>query len=564
MKNNTYRLKIFLFCFLCISPSSVFSQKPLEHPIFEAMSLELKRSMKELKLENFAAPYFLSYQLLDSTDTTISAKNGAIAFVQIQHNRYFYVDLRYGNYEKDNTGENYRGVFEGASLDDNVESLRHALWLMTDQAYKQAVKVYLEKQGKKISEVEKEEPPDFSKEKSHQSVVQIVPGDSSLDSYKEILKNISGEFKQYKEILDSGITLRKVHRKIYFLNSEGTKLLYPGAGSSFHMVLWAKAMTEDGMNLEVSRTSSFRSIEKAPSQDHLKKLVQECVNQLLKLRVAKIADPYTAPALLDGESTGVLFHEALGHRLEGERQRDEDEGQTFKGQIGKEIIPSFLSVEDDPTLLELEGEDLNGFYEFDDEGIRAQKVGLVEKGVLKNYLLSRRPLKDFYHSNGHGRAQFGRDPIGRMSNLIVKSSSEFPLEVLKNMLLEECRKQKKPYGFLIKRIRSGDTFTGRGRYQAFRGTPEEVYLVDAQTGEETLVRGVEIVGTPLITINKILATSNQYKINNAFCGAESGLVPVSTVAPYSLVQEVELQRLPEEKSRPPILSPPFFSKGAAQ
>ena len=565
--NNSFParfLKFFLFFLFNFFPSFVFTQKPLEHPVFEAMSLELKRSMKQLKLENFFTPYFLSYQLLDSTDTTINARNGAITFDQTQHARYFYVELRYGNYEKDNTGESYRGVFEGAALEDNLESLRHALWLMTDQAYKQAVKAYLEKQGKKISEVQKEDLPDFSKEKPHHTVVRMAEDDFPLESYKEILKNISAEFKKYKEILDSGITLRKVHRKNYLLNSEGTRLLHPGAGNSFQLYLWAKTMTEDGMNLEVTRPFSFRSKEKGPSQEFLMKKAQEIVDQLLKLRVAKITDPYTAPALLDGESTGVLFHEALGHRLEGERQRDEDEGQTFKGQIGKEIIPSFLSVEDDPTLMELEGEDLNGFYEFDDEGIRAQRVVLVEKGILKNYLLSRRPIKDFYHSNGHGRAQFGRDPIGRMSNLIVKSSLTYPLDSLKNMLLEECRKQKKPYGFLIKRIRSGDTFTGRGRYQAFRGTPEAVYLVDAQTGAETLVRGVEIVGTPLITVNRILATSDFFQINNAFCGAESGLVPVSTIAPYSLVQEVELQRLPEEKSRPPILSPPFFSKGAEQ
>ncbi len=190
----------------------------------------------------------------------------------------------------------------------------------------------------------------------------------------------------------------------------------------------------------------------------------------------------------------------------------------------------------------------------------AQKVLLIQDGVLKNYLMSRRPISGFIQSNGHGRAQFGRDPIGRMSNLFVKSSKEVEREELKKLLLEECKKQNKPYGLIIRRTRSGDTSTGRGRYQAFRGTPEEVRLVDAKTGEETLVRGVEVVGTPLITINKIIATGKEYEPLNAYCVAESGTVPVSAVAPWCLVKEVELQRVREDKQRPPILPPPLYEK----
>ncbi|MBI3012446.1 MAG: TldD/PmbA family protein, partial [Elusimicrobia bacterium] len=449
---------------------------------------------------------------------------------------------------------------ESIAVEDDHDSLRQALWLATDQSYKQALKGYLEKQGKKVSEMEKEKAPDFSQEVPYRTVCPQTADLLDFSDYKLVLKNVSAEFKHFTEILDSGISLRSNQRAQYLLNSEGTQILCPASGNPYFIYVWAKSRSPDGMTLEVARTYSFRSKSNLPAESSLIQSVREMAEELLHLRKAKLADPYTAPAILDPDSTGVLFHEALGHRLEGERQRDEEEGQTFKGQVGKRVIPSFLSVEDDPTLATHNGVDLNGRYSFDEEGVPAQRVVLVENGILKNYLLSRRPIPQFLKSNGHGRAQIGKDPIGRMSNLIIKSSQPLPLPDLKKMLLEECKKQNKPYGLLIRKIRSGDTFTGRSRYQAFKGTPEQVFLVDAQSGEEVLVRGVEIVGTPLITVNKILATGNDVEVNNAFCGAESGTIPVSTIAPSALVKEVELQRLGEDRQKPPILPPPILDK----
>lgn len=549
---------ITLFIFIGILFSQIVFADDKPNAIFNALQSELTRSMNKLKFENFSFPYFISYQMLDVNDATLSTRYGTIVQDQSSHNRYLYVDLRYGNYEMDNTDDNYRGISDSSPLEDDETSLRHRLWLLTDQVYKQAIKDYLQKQGKKVSEIEKEKLTDFSHEKSTQSILPVPSFSQNIDSFKPAMKSVSAEFKKYKEILDSGLSLRKNQKVIYYLNSEGTKILMPTGENPFFIYLWARTQSEDGMNLNVSRTFSVRTFEKFPSEKQLKETADEMAQKLQKLRVSKLTDPYTGPAILDSESAGVLFHEAVGHRLEGERQRNEEEGQTFKGQLGKEIIPPFLSVIDDPTMAQFQNVDLNGYYVFDDEGVPAQKVTLVENGILKNYLLSRRPITGFTHSNGHGRAQFGRDPIGRMSNLFVKSSKEFSNSQLKKMLLEECKKQKKPYGLLIRRTRSGDTSTGRGRYQAFRGTPEEVFLVDVNTGDETLVRGVEVVGTPLITITKIIATGNNYEVSNAFCGAESGTIPTATIAPSILVKEVELQRVREDRQRPPILPPPLY------
>lgn len=254
-----------------------------------------------------------------------------------------------------------------------------------------------------------------------------------------------------------------------------------------------------------------------------------------------------------------MFHEAIGHRLEGERQRSEREGKTFKDKINEIILPEFISIYDDPSMKKYNNVDLSGSYLYDDEGQKGQKVVLVENGTLKNFLLSRTPIKNFPKTNGHGRSDGMNDPMARMSNLIVKSNNEFSSRELKDMLLEEVRKQNKPYGLIIQKVFGGETNTSKYNFQVFKGKPVYIFKVYADDGHLELVRGAEFVGTPLATINKIIATGNDYEVFNGFCGAESGYVPVSNVTSSVLLSEVELQRTSSRKSKPPILEPPVLT-----
>src|SRR5262249_18347312 len=193
---------------------------------------------------------------------------------------------------------------------------------------------------------------------------------------------------------------------------------------------------------------------------------------------------------------------------EGERLSDESEGQTFKGQIGRQVVPSFLDLVDDPTRQKLAGVSLNGYYQFDDEAVPAQPVTLIDHGVLRTYLMSRKPVTGVPASNGHGRAAGASDPMARRGVTIVSSHRQVPYAKLKQMLLDEVRRQGKPFGLIIRDITGGNTNTNSYGYQAFKGMPRLVYKVDAKTGAESLGRGVEVVGTPLASINKIVATSD--------------------------------------------------------
>jgi TldD protein len=310
------------------------------------------------------------------------------------------------------------------------------------------------------------------------------------------------------------------------------------------------------MDLFRAETFEADSTGHLPEQAEVLAKTVAMAKNLDDLREAPITEPYNGPAILSGRAAAVFFHEVLGHRLEGQRQRGDEEGQTFTKLLGKPILPTFLSVADDPTIASFEGHPLSGHYLYDDEGQPARKVELVDNGVLKTFLMSRLPVASFAQSNGHGRAETGKMPTGRQGNLIVTSTKAVPDAELREMLKAEAKKQGKAYGLYFEDISSGFAVTTRSSPQAFQVIPLVVYRVYVDGRPDELVRGVSIVGTPQAALNRIVATGDHQDIFNGECGAESGTVPVSAVAPAMLVSEIETQKQRQGTARPPIVEPP--------
>ncbi len=540
---------------------------PETSPLLTALKQELERSMKRLRLKGYEAPYFISYTLRDIEESEVVGKLGAVYGKARDHRRVLHVEVRVGSYELDNTsaGESdgdadlalsLSEISKDAPLDDSLEALRGSLWLLTDQKYKAALASYARKRARGVRDVEPEDKlPSFSKEKPTKFVGEMPRYDVDLEQMSESVRVAGARLKQ-APVLDGEIKLNADRVSRYFVSSEGAETIEHRTIFAAH--LSAEARAKDGMLLSNERDYYGRSADQLPTAQALATAVDGLVRDLSLLQSAPAADPYNGPAILMEEAAGVFFHETIGHRLEGERQVSEQEGRTFKGQIGQKVLPLFLSVLDDPTLQFVQGGiPLNGFYRFDDEGVPARPVTLIEKGTLRDYLKSRTPVLGSLRSNGHGRAEGTNDPIGRMANLVVKAEKTVPMAELKAQLLAEVRRQGKPYGLIIRDILGGSTNTMNFGSQTFRGQPTMVYRVDAKTGEETLVRGVEMVGTPLSSVAKIVAASDTIGVFNGFCGAESGMAPVSTVAPAVLFTEIELQRAQHVSERPPILPPPW-------
>ena len=534
--------------------------------ILDAMKEELDRNRTRLKLGENPPPYFISYSVKDLTQAYVAARYGALFDDSTSRDRRVFADVRVGSHELDNSvneefdfnfslkGTSYTTRKE-APLDDDLTALRTALWLITDEKYKTGLFNLLKKKGEAVYVVDDpKKPPSFSREKPSMYIGPVAPYSFDRTRWMALVRKVSARFNEAGKIFDTDVRVTADKQVRYFVNSEGSRIITEQTFYGVH--IYAVTRADDGQLLDDSRDYyGFREAE-LPGDDQLMKDAESLIQELLALRASPAIDPYTGPAILEAEAAGVLFHEAVGHRLEGDRMDNDAEGKTFKGQIGKTVLPQFITIVDDPTLSMLGGKPLNGYYRYDDEGIPAQRVPLVEAGVLKNFLLSRHPVDGFLQSNGHGRAQLNRRPVARMANLIATSTKQVSDVELKQMLIAEAKRQGKPYGLIIRDIQGGNTNTSSFGYQAFKGIPRLVYRVDARDGKETLVRGVEVVGTPLSAVSKIVATGKTQGVFNGFCGAESGNVPVSTVAPATLLREIELQRVVEGKDRPPILSSP--------
>jgi predicted Zn-dependent protease len=540
--------------------------------VLSAMRAELARSTERLRLQGYDAPYFIAYQVKDVARAEVAGRYGAVFDDASRRDRNLYVDLRVGGYEFDSSGPEDPALLLGmegpswnapkdAPLDGDVEALRTALWLATDERYKEALAAYFKKRSREIYRAQGEtRAASFSREAPAQHLDPARPFTFDRERWRAAVRETTALFRAHPDVFDSSMKVVADRQLRWFASSEGAAIVTEQTLYGVH--LQAVARAPDGQLLENGRDFYARSEAELPTIEALRAAAAQVIAELEALRRAPAIDPYTGPAILEAEAAGVLFHEAVGHRLEGERMEDDKDGQTFKGQIGQAVLPPFLSIVDDPTLASTRATALNGSYLYDEQGVAARRTVLVKDGKLEAYLLSRRPVRPFERSNGHGRSQGARAPMARMANLVVESSRRVPFAELKRMLMAEARRQGKRHGLIVRDITGGNTNTASYGYQAFKGTPRLVYRVDAKTGAEELVRGVELVGTPLASVNKVLAASDAARVFNGFCGAESGFVPVSTVAPAVLVGELELQRVARANERGPILPSPWTERPA--
>ncbi len=525
---------------------------------------ELNRNFQILKEKASPAPYFIAYEVTEIESRSISATLGSLLGETSRHRRLLDVTVRLGSPRLDNyhliRGQRPHytaGVL--IALEDNPNAIRQAVWRETDRVYRLGAQRLIRiRSDQQVQLEEKDAPPDFSSEEPS-TFVQIPPKlDFKRSEWETRLRKLSEKLGTYPGILSSSLSLETRREIRYLANTEGTRVVHGRRFASLTIMATGKAY--DGMNLVTRESMEAEDPSGLPADEVILKTIERVATDLKNLTDAPPVDPYVAPAILSGRAAGVFFHEIFGHRVEGHRQRDINEGQTFSKSVGKQVLPEILSVVFDPTRREIDGVSLLGWYRYDDEGVKARPVPVVENGILKRFLMSRSPIPGFLKSNGHGRRAPGREVVSRQSNLIVESSKQVSETKLRQMLIDEIKRQKKEYGFYFKEVTGGFTFTGRRDIQAFKVIPLVVYRVFADGREDELVRGADIVGTPLAAFSKITATGDRLGVFNGYCGAESGYVPVSAVAPALLISELEVQRKESSQDRPPLLPRPFEAR----
>jgi predicted Zn-dependent protease len=573
MKNVKTASAVVLLC--VIQGAGAHTLHGAASPIMGILQSELQRNMQVLRQQDVPA-YFGAYTVYDERSTEIMASFGAVERSDDNHQRFATVEVRAGDYALDNTHP-IRGDTRAMGprltqvslpLTDDEKPIRLAMWRATDRTYKTATEALTRVKTNVAAKVKDEDPaPDFSREEAQTYSGSPVSYALDQKAWEARLRRISALFAADLQILTSDVSLSVEADNRYYTNSEGSQIAQGDV--SCRIFIQAATKAADGMDLPLYTTYFATSPDGLPDEKQLTTDARNMIELLGRLRTAPLVEPYSGPAILSGRAAGVFFHEIFGHRVEGNRQRNPDDAQTFAGKIGQPVLPSFLSVVFDPTLKKVGNIELMGHYVYDDQGVKGQRTIVVDKGVLKTFLLDRAPLKDvkdaccasgFSRSNGHGRAEPGFSPVSRQSNLVVESTKSVQADELMNMLREEVRRQGKPFGLYFDNIEGGFTNTQRGSANAFNVLPNLVYRIYTDGRAPELVRGVDLIGTPLAAFAKIAATGDKVDVFNGVCGAESGGVPVSASSPPLLVSEVEVQKKAQSQETAPILPAPRTAK----
>ena len=541
------------------------AQSAAPSPVLQAMKAELARSMETFKSQP-KPPYFISYEITDDQTVSVNGSFGKITFSAADHRRLLDIDLRVGDYHLDNTHRisgafpDFSGLLNQFSLipmpiEDGPLAIRSAIWYSTDQSYKAVVEQLTKvKTNVEVQVAAEDKSDDFSREPAQKYYEVAAALEADRHAWEEKIRKYTVPFAAYGNIYEANAEFLADVETRWYVKSDGSEIQV--SKPFYRLFISAFTKADDGM--ELPRYESYFGIrpEDLPEDAIVLKAVDGMIKDLKAMRAAPIIEPYTGPAILSGRASAVFFHEAFGHRIEGHRQKNEEEGQTFKRKVGESVLPASFSVYSDPTVAQIAGTHLVGSYEFDNQGVRARRVTVVDQGIFKNFLMSRSPIEGFPHSNGHGRKQQGYPVVARQSNLIVEVRNSVTHDGLKKMLIDEIKKQQKPFGLYFDDIQGGFTLTGRTIPNAFNVLPIMVHRIYPD-GREELVRGVDLIGTPLTTFSKLITGDDQVAVFNGLCGAESGMVPVSASSPAVLVSQIEVQKKEKSQERAPLLPPPF-------
>jgi predicted Zn-dependent protease len=513
--------------------------------LLEALLTELDRSKAQLKIEQVQSPYYIEYRVNDVDDYDAEAAFGALRESQRVRLRILRVVVRVGDYKQDSYFGQGMGETNILPLDNDPIALRHQIWLTTDEAYKAAGQALAEKQAEmKRFSADPNPVDDFSKETVVTALDPIVSLKIDEASWNKTLEEMTNLFRQYPEIQSVSASARFSAVNEYFVDSEGT--VTRNGKTTYNLQMNSSAQAEDGMRLSRNPYWMVGRAEELPSRDKLFSDVKQALETVVALRKAPIVEEeYRGPVLFAPDAADDVIASLVGSNVVGRKPQPGRPNRTvgaFATSYKTRVLPSFLTIIDDPTLKDFQGHSLVGSYDVDNEGVKAKTVNVIENGMLSNYLLGRQPVRDFPASNGHGRAAPGSFPSPSLGVLLLKSAEAQPPDELKKKILQMVTDQGKPYAYRVDTLGPGNS-------------PRLLYRMYAD-GHEELVRGAVFNELDVRALrSNLIAVGNDPLVSN-----RSGGVPTTIICPSLLFDELEVKRADTSKDKLPDYAAPPLKK----
>jgi TldD protein len=539
---------LFLIALLTVSVTAWAQKLSADaDPVLQAMHMELDRSKAQLKLENMDAPYYIDYRVMDLDSFQADAAYGAIQNNVRTQLRYVRVVVRLGSYKQDSLYGQGTGAVQVLPLDNDIQTLRHQIWLATDQAYKAATESLTEKQARLKNFTVEQPVDDFAPAEPVHLLEPGVKLDIDPKPWLERLKIASGLGKTDLQVewFSSWLNFRTVNR--YFINSEGTEIRDGRILNDLGIA--GSTQASDGMRLDRSWMYVTDDQKELPSDKEFIEMGAKLISSLKTLRDAPLADEeYHGPVLFSADAASSIFADMVGDNLLGLKPDLGESGRTkgiWATSYKTRVLPEFISVDDDPTLTSLNNKMLLGHYDIDDEGVKAIRVPVIENGKLINYLIGRTPIRDFTASNGHGRARYPMNyPGPSLGNLIVKSSAPVPHDQLKAKLIELCKQRELPYGYFVETLGP-------------RNSPRLLYKIWVKDGREELVRGAIFGDLDERSLrDDLIAAGDDVNVDN-----RTEAIPHTIINPSILFAELEVKRQNVSKGKLPEYPPPPLAQG---
>lgn len=516
--------------------------------ISKLLKSELDRSIKNIKVKGEPRLYYLSYLFRNSIRTRYWGRLGAVCEESSGVFNSVYCDARVGSWNYDqvkdgglteNTDTNESFDYIRMPAEMSSDAVKFQLWKLTDASYREAAERLYKKKSRGLH-FQDLNPGLASNKKTPAQYDFKYTEFSDIDTHywKQMIRKAGRIIKNYKNVKNSWFEFTSTQQQKLFLDSSGSEVLTQSEIFELRCHLWMMTPEGEGIVREINIING--SLNELPSEKEFIRQVRHNISLLTTRATYPRITSYSGPVLMSAEASGVFFHEVIGHRLEGSRLLSSDEGGTFRDLRNKKVAPEFIDIIDDPTRKSFQDRSMTGHFLYDDEGNPSRPVNLVQNGILKNFLTTSSPIPGQRIINGHARNAYHERPVSRMGNLFIINKKPLTKEELFQDFLFQIKSQNKEFGIYIQEVLGGETGTGSYDFQAFKGEIMSAAMVFAD-GTISPIRGVDFVGTPLSALDSVIGMGDDPAMFNSYCGAESGVIPVSTICPSMLMSNLELQ-----------------------